>query len=250
MGKIDLEALRKKHEELNKKSGGGGNNDFIKNFYQVKEGSNNVRILPWKSEDRQFYAETKIHRIPMENGQVKNVHCRKVHNEKCPLCDLYYSLWKTGKKEDEALARQIKPRSRYYMNIMDRDTAEVKILSIGEILFKKIVAAMIDPDFGDITDPDKGHDFKIVKQMEGQWPRYDQSQPRPKSSPLGTKAEIAKVMETLHDIHALVKTEEYDAVKQIAETLAVGGKLKPSDTSGEEGGDEEGGGDYISKLRS
>lgn len=250
MGKIDLEALRKKHEELNKKSGGGGNNDFIKNFYQVKEGSNNVRILPWKSEDRQFYAETKIHRIPMENGQVKNVHCRKVHNEKCPLCDLYYSLWKTGKKEDEALARQIKPRSRYYMNIMDRDTAEVKILSIGEILFKKIVAAMIDPDFGDITDPDKGHDFKIVKQMEGQWPRYDQSQPRPKSSPLGTKAEIAKVMETLHDIHALVKTEEYDAVKQIAETLAVGGKLKPSDTSSEEGGDEEGGGDYISKLRS
>jgi len=208
MGKIDLEALRKKHEELNKKSGGGGSNDFIKNFYQVKDGSNNVRILPWKSEDKQFYAETKIHRIPMENGQVKNVHCRKVHNEKCPLCDLYYSLWKTGKKEDEALARQIKPRSRYYMNFMDRDTSEVKILSIGEILFKKIVAAMIDPDFGDITDPDKGHDFKIVKQMEGQWPRYDQSQPRPKSSPLGTKAEIAKVMETLHDNHALVKTEE------------------------------------------
>lgn len=249
MGKIDLEALRKKHEELNKKSG-GGNNDFIKNFYQVKEGSNNIRVLPWKSEDQQFYAETKIHRIPMENGQVKNVHCRKVHGEKCPLCDLYYSLWKTGKKEDEALARQIKPRSRYYMNIMDRETAEVKILSIGEILFKKIVAAMIDPDFGDITDPDKGHDFKIVKQMEGQWPRYDQSQPRPKSSPLGTKAEIAKVMETLHDIHALVKLEEYDAVKQIAETLAVGGKLKPSDSSSEEGSDEEGGGDYISKLRS
>lgn len=250
MGKIDLEALRKKHEELNKKGGGGGSNDFIKNFYQVKEGSNNIRILPWKSEDKQFYAETKIHRIPMENGQVKNVHCRKVHNEKCPLCDLYYSLWKTGKKEDEALARQIKPRSRYYMNVMDRETADVKILSIGEILFKKIVAAMIDPDFGDITDPDKGHDFKIVKQMEGQWPRYDQSQPRPKSSPLGTKAEIAKVMDTLHDIHALVKTEEYDAVKQIAETLAVGGMLKPSDSSSEEGSDEEGGGDYISKLRS
>jgi hypothetical protein len=250
MGKIDLEALRKKHEELNKKSGGGGNNDFIKNFYQVKDGSNNIRILPWKSEDKEFYAETKIHRIPMENNQVKNVHCRKVHDEKCPLCDLYYSLWKTGKKEDEALARQIKPRSRYYMNIMDRETADVKILSIGEILFKKIIAAMIDPDFGDITDPDKGHDFKIVKQMEGQWPRYDQSQPRPKSSPLGTKAEIAKVMETLHDIHALVKIEEYDAVKQIAETLAVGGMLKPSDSSSEEGSDEEGGGDYISKLRS
>jgi hypothetical protein len=165
------------------------------------------------------------------------------------LCDLYYSLWKTGKKEDEALARVIKPRSRYYMNVLDRDTNDVKILSIGMILFQKIVGAMIDSDFGDITDIEKGHDFKIVKHMEGQWPRYDQSQPRPKSSPLGTKAEVARVMDTMHDIHGLVKLEEYDEVKRISEALAIGGKLTPTDKdSGSNSDDDEG--DYISKLRS
>lgn len=248
---IDLNALRKKHEELmGKNKGGSSSDDFIKKFYQVKDGSNTIRILPSKIEDKEFYAETKIHRIPMENGQVKNVHCRKIHNESCPLCDLYYSLWKTGKKEDEALARLIKPRSRYYMNILDRETNEVKILSIGMILFQKIVGAMIDSDFGDITDLEKGHDFKIVKHMEGQWPRYDQSQPRPKSSPLGTKAEIAKIMDTLHDIHGLVKLEEYEEVKRISEALAIGGKLTPSDKDSAGGEGDEDGGDYISKLRS
>lgn len=246
---IDLNALRKKHEEMMKKGSGGGA-DFIKNFYQIKDGTNTVRILPPKAEGKEFYAETKIHRIPMENGQTKNVHCRKVHGENCPLCDLYYALWKTGKKEDEALARVIKPRERYYLNILDRETSDVKILSIGQILYKKIVAAMIDPDFGDITDPEKGYDFKIVKTMEGQWPKYDQSSPRPKPSVLGTKAEVAKIMDTLHDIHALVKKEEYDEVKRIAETLSISGKLSAAESSSSGEGDEEGGGNYLSKLRS
>lgn len=247
---IDLNALRKKHEELmGKNKGGGTNDDFIKKFYQVNEGTNTIRILPSKDENKEFYAETKIHRVPMENNQVKNVHCRKIHNEACPLCDLYFSLWKTGKKEDEALARVIKPRSRYYMNILDRETGEVKILSIGMILFQKIVASMIDSDFGDITDIEKGHDFKIVKHMEGQWPRYDQSQPRPKSSPLGTKAETARIMDLMHDIHGLVKLEEYDAVKKTSEMLAIGGKLQATADDSPSEGDEDGG-DYISRLRS
>ena len=215
---IDLEALRKKHEQLNNPQG-GNNADFLKKFYQIPEGTNAVRVLPWKDDEKEFYAETKIHRVPQPDGNNRNVHCRKMHGEACPLCDMYYALWKTGRSEDEDLARKIKPRARYYMNILDRESGDVKILSIGVILFKKIIGAMLDPDFGDITDPESGHDFKIVKEMEGQWPRYDQSQPRPKSSELGTKQEVAGIMETLHEIHGLVKLEEYEDVKKAADSL-------------------------------
>ena len=70
---IDLDALRKKHEELSNPGGSGG--DFLKKFFQLKEGTNLLRILPWKDEDRQFYAETKIHRVTDESGNVKNHHC-------------------------------------------------------------------------------------------------------------------------------------------------------------------------------
>jgi hypothetical protein len=230
---IDLEALRAKHEQLNNPQAGNSNSDFLQKFYQIPEGTNAVRILPWKDESREFYAETKIHRVPQPDGTVKNIHCRKIHGEKCPMCDLYYGLWKTGKQEDEDLARKIKPRARYYMNILDRASGDVKILSIGVILFKKIIGAMLDEDFGDITDPESGHDFKIVKEMDGQWPKYDQSAPRPKSSELGSKAETAATM-------------EYEEVKKATDMLigvAVQGTSTPEPT--EEVSDN----DYLSKLQ-
>ena len=216
---IDLNKLRAKHEQLNNPQAANSNSDFLKKFYQIPEGSNSVRILPWRDDEREFYAETKIHRVTGPDGNVKNHHCRKVHGENCPICDAYYALWKTGSKEDENLARQIKPRARYYMNILDRESGDVKILSVGVILFKKIIGAMLYEDFGDITDIEEGHDFKIVKEMDGQWPKYDQSQPRPKSSPLGSKSEVATIMDSLHEIHDLVKLEDYEEFKQVAESL-------------------------------
>ena len=160
------------------------------------------------------------------------------------MCDLYFGLWKTGRSEDEDLARQVKPRARYYMNVVDRESGEVRILSIGVILFKKIVGAILDGDFGDITDLEEGHDFKIHKEMEGQWPKYDQSQARPKSTPAGSKAETAEWMDTLHDIHALVPLEEYDEVKQIAESLGANSLNNPTPST--PSGDSD---DYLSRLQ-
>ena len=246
---IDLNALRMKHEQLNNPQS-GNNTDFLKKFYQIPEGTNAVRILPWKDDEKEFYAETKIHRVTGPDGNVKNHHCRKIHGESCPLCDLYYALWKTGRKEDEDLARQIKPRARYYMNILDRESGEVKILSIGVILFKKIIGAMLDEDFGDITDIEAGHDFKIVKEMDGQWPKYDQSAPRPKSSPLGSKSEIATNMDTLHNIHELVKLEDYEDVKNAAALLtstAVQGTVQGTSQNEAVNVPDN---DYLNKLQS
>lgn len=244
---IDLNALRKKHEQLNNPAS-ANNQDFIKKFYQIPEGTNSVRILPWKDEDKEFYAETKIHRVPQPDGSVKNMHCRKIHGEACPLCDLYFALWKTGRSEDEDLARKIKPRSRYYMNVLDRESNEVKILSVGVILFKKIIGAMLDEDFGDITNVEQGHDFKIVKEMEGQWPKYDQSQPRPKASSLGTKKEISSTMDSLHEIHDLVRLETYDDVKQATGMLT--GMPVQENTNPTTPSEDVEDGDYLNKLQS
>lgn len=247
---IDLDALRAKHAELNTEKK-GGNDDFLKKFLSINLGTNAIRILPGKDEDTLFYAETSIHRVP--NGQVndngspqtKNMHCRKIHGEDCPLCTSYYALWKPPYL-DETMARVIKPRSRYYMNVVERETGEVKILSCGVIIFKKIIASMLDEDYGDITDLENGHDFKIHKEMEGQWPKYDQSQPRPKSSPAGKKAEIAGWMDSLHDIHGLVKLEDYDVFKAAAEILTPSQVGNASLGESEEVSDDN----YLDKMKS
>tara|TARA_Y100000034_G_C6827447_1_gene373196 strand:+ start:170 stop:922 length:753 start_codon:yes stop_codon:yes gene_type:complete len=215
---IDLDALRKKHEELTRQNVGGGS-DFLANFMQLKEGTNVVRILPGTEDDSEFYAETKIHRITDEEGKVSNVHCRKVHGENCPLCDVYFALWKTGSDDDANTARQIKPRNRYYLNVVDRETGDVKILSIGIKIFQKIIGAMLDADYGDISDLQEGHDFKVIKNTEGQWPNYDNSVPRPRPEPAGSDVEVATWMDSLHDIQALVRFEDYEEVKEVAQSI-------------------------------
>ena len=242
----NLEALRRKHEELS----GQGNTDenFLGKFLRMQEGTNLIRILPWRDDEKEFYAETKIHRVEMSDGTNRNVHCRKVHGEACPLCDTYFKLWKmSSDREDEyaKLARKIKPRERYYMNVVDRSNGDqkVKILSVGQIIFKKVVGTMLDEDFGDITDLQDGHDYKIVKVMDGPWPKYDQSQPRPKAEAAGSDKDIAVWMETLHDIHDLVRLEEYDSVKEHAENV-LSESPRPMESSSEEEDNE-----YMDKIK-
>ena len=248
---IDLDKLREKHTQITQ---GTPSQDFLSSFFQVQEGTNTVRILPGKDDDTEFYAETKIHRITGDDGRVRNFHCRKMHGQPCPLCDAYFGLWKTDSKDDETTARLIKPRSRFYMNVVDRESSEVKILSVGIMLFQSIIGSMLDPDYGDITDLEEGHDFKIIKKMEGQWPKYDQSGPRPRPQPSGSKAEVAAWMDSLHDIHSLVKVEDYDEVRQVAENIlpgVMGGasateRTATSDTTSEEVSDA----DYMENLQS
>jgi hypothetical protein len=109
---------------------------------------------------------------------------------------------------------------------------------------------MMDPDYGDITDLKSGYDFKIVKEMDGGFPKYDQSAPRPKSSPAGTGQEIAGFMESLHDIHSLVKLEDFEEMRKSAEILLseIGiASLSPKVmTSDEDNGPES---NYLNKLK-
>tara|TARA_R110000796_G_scaffold4472_3_gene17352 strand:+ start:1662 stop:2429 length:768 start_codon:yes stop_codon:yes gene_type:complete len=249
---VNIDELRKKYAEINTQ-GGGGNSDFLSKFFMMDEGTSVVRVLPAKDETTQeFYAETAIHRL-----NDKNYHCPRVKGDKCPVCDTYYNMWKEinsiGKesakgKELQELAKQIKSRKRYYMNVVDRRDESVKILSVGMKLFGKILDCFFDEDFGDITDMQEGWDFKIVKDTQGQWPNYDKSSPKPKQSVAGSDAENAKWLESLHDIHGLVKVADYDELKLMMTELeaSVKGPQPETVTSDAQAPDDE---DYMAHLK-
>jgi hypothetical protein len=219
----------------------------------MDEGTSVVRVLPAKDEATQeFYAETAIHRL-----NDKNYHCPRVKGGKCPVCDTYYNMWKEinaiGKetpkgKELQDLARQIKSRKRYYMNVIDRRDESVKILSVGQKLFGKVLDCFFDEDFGDITDMKEGWDFKIVKDTQGQWPNYDKSSPKPKQSEAGTDAQNAKWMDELHDIHGLVKVADYDELKSMMMELEASTKgPQPETVTSETQAPEDE--DYMAHLK-
>ena len=132
---VNIEELRKKYNQINKQPA-QDTQDFLKKFLMMEEGTTQVRVLPAKDPDDNFYAETGIHRI-----NDKNYHCPKVSKgEDCPLCDLSFKLWNTKESGNQDIARQIKARKRFYLNAVERESGEVKILSVGIKLFSKIVS--------------------------------------------------------------------------------------------------------------
>lgn len=242
---VDLNELKKKYTELTKEKVTTNSDDFLKNFMSFEVGSNVVRILPAKEEGKWFYVENKVHKIHDQNGKAKNVHCLKMHGEPCPLCDAYYEMWKRHKLGDTALAEKygkgqfsIRAKERIYMNVVDRKTDTVKILSVGKDQFKTIMSYMLGDDnlgiegLGDITSLDKGHDFNFIVTMKGEFRNYEQSRPKMNATPAGSsKLAIAKYMDSLHDIKALIKKENYEEVKALAQTLMSTGSIPSKDDS-------------------
>lgn len=258
---IDLNKLRAKYEQMNS-NGGGANLD---KYFKLEKGNNIARILPGPDEDTEWFSESKIHRIKQPDGKIKNFHCRRVHGEDCPLCDLYFGYWELANeaeargdeaemKKFQAMARALRANDRYYMNAYDYETESVKILSVGKKIFNKIVGTMMDEDFGDITDVDTGHDFKIVKVQEAndQWPNYDQSQARPKATKLAdSKQRINEIMESLHNLQELVPLETYEEAKEIVNnltgvTVASEEKSTPTSNASTEAASDD---DYAEKLK-
>ena len=246
-GSLDLEAMAGEDARLNTQ--GGGQNNFLDQFVpmpNVKPGQTGtvaIRILP-PVKGAKLFQYNRVHSI---NG--RKVHCPRPlvnqswdRNVPCPICDYYSSLWKQADKLDkqgnvaeaDALkdeARDIKPVERYYYNAIVRNLTtdgETKqnvgprILSVGKILHKQIIRAIVgeegDPDskLGNITDLKNGWDFIIRKEVtsgEG-FPKYDRSSFARSPSPAGTPEEIKQWAENLHDLTKLRNPKDVDEIEK------------------------------------
>jgi hypothetical protein len=164
------------------------------NWWKPGWGDNTIRVLPAVEEDGLFYHETAKHRVG-DNW----FYCLKYHvdedgkaSESCPICDERRRLYRAGDESLIEIARNIKPRKQFLMNIVDRssdDKEQVQVYASGVKLWNKMVTTMIDEDI-DITDVDEGFDY-VVKKEEGpkgpggqSFPNYDNSRAKRKSTPL------------------------------------------------------------------
>lgn len=268
---VTLEELRKKHEAMfGEKSKGGGGGKTLDNYLDLKMGKKEVRILPGKNEPFDFFSKVDIHRYENEEGEVRSYYCRKMEvGEECPLCEFYFDLWKSHKalglppktkSKYGDLATSIRGTPRFYMNVIDREilaqnpddpAKAVKIFSTGQKVMKKITDGLYDTDLQDEKDPNNttvlslklGNDFMIEKADVGGYNNYDGSKFRAKKGPAATPSQVAAIMESLHDIHGMIKISDYDEGKKIVDFLKVElseqGNTPPSKSSVDDEDSEE-----------
>ena len=232
MTALNVAALRAKLQEL---KGKGGNSEFSLKYYSAPEYDeanplrSTIRILPGKlnietNEQEPFFVETLLYRI-----NNKNLHSPKIVGKPDPIWDYIRFLWKTNDDANIKIAREIKPKKRYYMNVVARERTVLNqeaqreetrkndgplIFSCGVKIFERILKAMVDEEeYGDITDLKEGYDFRVIKETRGEFPNYDDSKPCKKASPAGTNEEIVRWMSNLHDLKALITIPTYEELE-------------------------------------
>lgn len=236
----NLEELRNKLANL--KSGGSGNAGGPDNYLKVQDGKTKIRILPSKNEEESFYSEAALHYVSLGDEKVTFVCPASTGEGDCPVCSVVTDLWGLHNEQkkvtgnDKSTFREAASKNgkklRYYMNVFDRDSEEVKIFSTGKKVFEKILTGMfevLDEEGIDILDPEEGFDFVLNKEIIGDYPNYDNSMLARKASKLATsKVKIDEILGQCHNLNNLHKKTNMDEIRKIAQKLRM--EYIPSET--------------------
>jgi hypothetical protein len=187
----------------------GGNTSA--GFWSAPEGRTVIRILPEVHDMEYFFQTVGRHNFPPDGK--KHCYCPRFTSEgllPCPVCELIDQLYKSGDKDNKALASQLRIRKMYWMNIIVRDKNGDKgpfIYTPGVTVFNQITTLIGDPDYGDIMDVEDGIDITIERTGTGMNTEY-QVTPRRNSSPL--HSDPNKVAEWLNAAKSLKYVEVTD----------------------------------------
>lgn len=158
---INLKKLKQVQESLNQ-----GSIDLKR----CSHGDNKWRIMPPPTEDSEvFYKVTGKHWFPNPDGgnDIPVLCVKTTFNQSCIGCETVRELMEdplTKKK-----AKKILPKKSVYLNVVDMNepSAGVQVAEVPQTVFSEILSYMLDPEYGDLTDPKSGSVITITKTGKG-----------------------------------------------------------------------------------
>jgi hypothetical protein len=186
MAKLNLDAMRQKLAELASKGNKGS-----ENMVKLVEGPQTLRIVPLKDCPESPFQEFLFHYL----GN-KTYLSPRSYGEVDPIADFSDTLVSAGglSKDEYKAAKKFSPQLRTYVPVIVRgkENEGIKFWGFGKTTFETIVKIMLDEDYGDITDTEKGHDLKVTfTPAEKSDTKFAKTEitPRPKSSVLSDNPE-------------------------------------------------------------
>jgi hypothetical protein len=193
---IDLKAMRDKLEKLNNKGG--------KTWKPKLDSKTKARVLA--PADGDPFKDIWFHYGVGE----KSIVCpKRNYGEACPVCEFATSLFKSGEEENIEMAKDLFAKQRFYTPIVLREDDEpaVKVWGYSQTVYKELLEAVLDPEYGDIADPVAGTDFviKYEKPNGKMYPHTSLKFARKPSSMVKDYGEekVAELLKSVPDIRGL-----------------------------------------------
>jgi len=215
---INLDAMRAK---LNASKNGGKPTGKNSTMWRPKAGDQMIRILP--TADGDPFREFQFH---YNVGKNPGIYCNKRNdNGDCAICDFASKLWRDGVENDDSTlkneAKKLFARKRYYSPVLVRgnESEGVKIWAYGKTAYETLLGYVLDPDYGDITDPETGTDIKLNYNVPGTPGSFPKTllQPRRRPSILcdDTIADCKELLDSVPDIDGLFDRKTTEQVQEI-----------------------------------
>ena len=206
-------------------------------WFKPDEGDQAIRIVP--SPDGDPLKEMFFHyNVGEHRGGI--VCPKRNYGESCPICEFASALWKEGTatndEESKKLAKSLFVRTRYFSPVVVRGREEegVKIYGYGKRAYENLLGYILDPDYGDITDPMEGTDISLTytkPTTPGAYPQTSLKMRRTPSPLLEDTEAIPALLDNIPDLDSLFERhtpEQIDAI--LDEQLAGAGSAESRST--------------------
>lgn len=217
---IDFDKLRQKLGQISGKDSGR------ERYWRPAEGeTKEVRIIAFPNNDGQPFAERWFY---YNIGNNPGLLAPNQFGKPDPIQELIRQLrtdGAAGNKGAYELAKKLYPKMRCYAIVIVRGEEEKgpRFWTFGKTVYQDLINLMLDPDYGDITDPVEGRDVKVsVSKMPGKTYADTKVTARVKSTPLsGDQALVKKWLSSLPTLDDTLRS--YDELKNIVDAWLDGG---------------------------
>ena len=230
---IDVDKMRAKLANVR---GEGGDRDT---FWRPSDGEQSIRIVP--TADGDPFKEKWFH---YNLGNNPGFLCPKRNfGEECPVCDFASQLWREGVDNDDndskKLAKSLFVRARFFSPVLVRGDEEkgVRIWGYGKMAYENLLTLVLNPEYGDITDPETGTDLTMIygKPPGASFPQTKLT-PRRRSSELCedmTPDKCAELLDSIPEFDTLFERKTTKDVTALLDTFINGGLDDPESVSSE-----------------
>ena len=210
---LNLDLMKQKMASLTGKGDGKKNN-----FWRPQDGENNIRIVP--TADGDPFKEKFFH---YGIGGQSFLCPKRNFGDDCPACNFANQLWNEGTEESKKQAKEMFAKQRFFSPVLVRGEEQegIRVWGYGKMAYEKLLTIVLDPDYGDITDPETGNDLKLMygKLPGASFPRTD-IRPRPRKTALcddavGGDERCAELLETIPNFDEIFERKTTEEVQSI-----------------------------------
>tara|TARA_R100000808_G_scaffold24491_1_gene56546 strand:+ start:355 stop:1122 length:768 start_codon:yes stop_codon:yes gene_type:complete len=237
---INMDKIQKRLTELNNR---GGNNSQV--FWKPKEGETVIRLVPSPDGDpfRDFWFHYNVGDSPPFLSPKKNF------GEDDAITDFIRELFDEGTEDSIKMAKSLLPRQRFFSPVIVRGEEHlgVRVWGYGKLAYEELLNLVLNPEYGDITDPETGTDLviKYGKPAGAQFPQTTIT-PRRRSSAMCEDGpdKCRELMDNIPDFNGLFERKSVEEVQTILDNfLSSNSSAENKSTETEKYGGKTSGGD-------